>query len=128
MTRATQLLVEYGRLWVVPQAGYSYVRVQVPSICLMDAQTLLETFGGMYMTSDEDSDYTWVAQNIDTVKNVAQALMADPVTSRTMSKILATLWLYITAPRGPARSYEAQTLHALIAQPSGAVLRFSPPK
>jgi hypothetical protein len=116
-------------MWVVSQADYSYVRVQVSPVNLMDAQALLEAFGGLYMIpASEDADYAWVAQNIEAVKNVAVALMADPVISRTISRILATLWLYITAPRGTARTYEAQTLQAMITQQNGSVFRFSSPK
>lgn len=68
---AAQMIVQRGKVQVVHQGLYRYIRMRVSRCGSTSADKLMRAFGGYY----DDKKREWVASDKGTIKQVAEALI-----------------------------------------------------
>lgn len=111
-----RLILSTGRLRVVAQGKYRYIRFQACVSNQMDAIRLRRTYGGTFTRVNQR--YNWTAADTETIKVIADAINEVKNKSTLFRRLYPSIVAYCTAPDAKSRTSEANTLHIQLSQDS----------
>jgi hypothetical protein len=115
-----RIIIDKGRIVVIAQDDYDYVRIRVSSTRLSDVLHLESAYGGSrYSTQDS---FIWTAATVESLRLIAADMSEHVALSVQLREILNILYMYCASIRGSPRSYTARTLNGILGGESVAFM------
>jgi hypothetical protein len=118
--RPIQLIIDKGRIAVVAQDNYEYVRIRVSSTLLSDVLRLEAAYGGTRYAAQDS--FVWTASDVDSIRKVSEDLGNWHRTTTQLRGVLDAIAMYCASIRGGPRSYTAKSLNGLLGGESKAFI------
>ncbi len=113
-----QTVIDKGRIVVISQDGYDYIRIRVSSTRLSDVLRLEAAYGGNRYATQES--FIWTASRIESLRLLVSDISAHVRLSVRLREIVRVIFMYCASERGGPRTYTAKTLNGILGNASWA--------